>query len=172
MARGKLSPRRQLKLQRQADAVAMRLRGKSYSQIAEVLGITKQRAHQLVMQAFEEMRQQCAEDTEQLRAIELARLDRITETFAPMLEMPGLDLQDVEAAKKAADVLIKVSERRAKLLGLDAPTRAELTGKDGQPFVAGVFAIPQPAKDADVWAAQAQEATGTPPAELPMPSDE
>lgn len=144
-------------MQRTAQAVQMRLRGKSYSEIGAVLGITKQAAHQLVTAAFEEMRTQTAEDTEQLRQIELARLEELHDRFMPLTQAAE-DPVLIDAAKKAADIVLKAAERRAKLLGLDAPTKSEVSGKDGQPLIAGVFAIPlQQSSSVDEWARLAQQ---------------
>lgn len=158
MARGKLSPRRQLKLQRQADAVAMRLRGKSYAEIGRVLGITKQAAHKLVTEALEEMRRQCEEDVEILRQIEVARLEELHDRFAPMADPKGMDDPvAIDMAKKAAEIVLKAADRRAKLLGLDAPTKSELSGPNGAPIQAGVIAVPMQLP-IDDWAAAARKA--------------
>lgn len=72
---------------------------------------------------------QAAEDA---RAIELARLDRLWH----MLERHGLKHGDHRAVIAA----VRISDRRAKLLGLDAPTK--LAGHDGGPIQPAVLYIP------------------------------
>jgi len=51
------------------------------------------------------------------------------------IQMPAeAMLRDVGPILQAIDRLLKIQERRAHLLGLDAPKRTELTGKDGAAF--------------------------------------
>jgi hypothetical protein len=65
------------------------------------------------------------ESVDEIRDLELDRLDRIQRAFWT----PAI----VERDKRAAEVVLKVMDRRAKLLGLEAPTRvqAEVVNYDG-----------------------------------------
>jgi len=45
---------------------------------------------------------------------------------------------------KDSAALVKALEREAKLIGLDAPQKRELTGKDGEPLNQPVFVEPPP----------------------------
>jgi hypothetical protein len=56
------------------------------------------------------------------RALSVARLDKATKGIWPQVESGEVD---------AVDRLVKLEARRAKLLGLDAPTRQELSGPGG-----------------------------------------
>ena len=57
--------------------------------------------------------------------MELHRLDKMT---PKMMEFA------VQGDTKAVDAVIKIMDRRAKLLGLDGPSKHEHTGKDGGPI--------------------------------------
>ncbi|QQX85269.1 hypothetical protein JJQ59_04830 [Cupriavidus necator] len=51
--------------------------------------------------------------------------------------------------------MLKIIDRQAKLLGLDAPTKSELTGKDGV-LCSGAFVLPL-ALGMDAWGAGAAD---------------
>jgi len=112
---------------RQADALTLRSGGLPYSAIGRRLGITRQRVHQLVRDAITARRAQVAEPIDEVLALEISRLDGMLERLYP------------KAAKgdmQAIDRVLKIGERRAKLLGLDAPTRSAFQGvEDAPPIV-------------------------------------
>jgi len=107
-------------------ALKLRKDGGSYRKIADRLrqepGISD---HYSDVQAYNDVKAEldrikalCAEEAEAVRTLELERLDEI---------LPKL----IEGSKKgdwfAVDRLLKVMERRAKLLGLDAPEKRDVT---------------------------------------------
>ncbi len=100
-------------------ALQLRRSGYGYRGIAEKLGISKTRAHELVQEGLEEAKAQIVAHADDLRSEELSRLD-------------GMLAKVYDAAEKgdlqAVDRVLKIGERRAKLLGLDAPTRTALQG--------------------------------------------
>lgn len=104
----------------------MRLRvlGATYAQIGERLGISKQAAHEYVTTELALLRAQTAEAAEQVRDLELARLDAV---LVPQLKAA------IEGSQGAVDRVLRIQERRAKLLGLDAPTKSEVGGPGGGP---------------------------------------
>ena len=109
---------------RREEAVRLRLAGYSYAQIGERLGVTKQAAHTYVSSSLADLRAATAEAAEDVREMELARLDAM---LVPMLEA-------AEAGQQTAvDRVLRIQERRAKLLGLDAPTKSEVGGPGGGP---------------------------------------
>jgi hypothetical protein len=65
------------------------------------------------------------ESVDEIRDLELDRLDRIQRAYWK----PAI----VDLDKRAAEVVLKVMDRRAKLLGLEAPTKvqAEVVNYDG-----------------------------------------
>ena len=91
------------------------------------------------MAVLDELNKQMLEDGAQVRRLELERLDQIQMyIWRVMQSAAGNPNRHIEADPGvlfgAVDRLLKLSERRAKLEGIDAPTRTELTGKDGKPL--------------------------------------
>ena len=90
---------------RKRDALELRLKGHDYVSIGTALGITAEGARVAVRRAMAEIRTEAAETAIEVREQEAARLDR----------------------------MLRVQDRRAKLLGLDLQ-RVELTGAGGGPI--------------------------------------
>ena len=123
MAAGnKTSTARARKLKHQAQALDLRRAGHSYAQISAKIGISKSSAHQLVQVGLEDARMQISASADQLRSEEIARLDGMLTKLYPRAKMGDV---------QAVDRVLKIGERRAKLLGLEAPVRIETTGRDG-----------------------------------------
>lgn len=123
---------------RQAEAVKLRVRGKSYQQIADDLGISKGQAFADVKANLASTADERKEDTDRARDIELMRLDNAIERVTRILERDfgitfdgDLDklLEELsdgsELVLKAADRLVKLSSERSKLLGLYAAEKRE-----------------------------------------------
>jgi hypothetical protein len=116
------------------QAVELRTQGRTYVQIAEALQVSTSAAHKAVADYLEQTRAVSREAAEEVRRLELDRLDRVLAVVGPMAE--GGDLQ-------AVDRLLRIQERRASLLGLDAP-RAQLVAVDSRPdTVRALMAIVQ-----------------------------
>lgn len=124
------SPRRVADAARRAIALQLRAAGRTYESIANSsdehgapLYSSRQAAARAVARALAELP---AESVEQLRAVEGARLDKITAELVPLLEhgrqVRCPDCGTVigrEPSIPAAVALIRVSERRSRLHGLD-----------------------------------------------------
>ncbi len=80
-------------------------------------------AHQYVNAYWEEIKDTTGELAEQVREMELASLDKLYKCWAPI----ALQIEDSELALKIIDRLLKIQERRAKLLGLEAPAKVDMT---------------------------------------------
>lgn len=102
-------------------ALQMKIQGKSYRHIAETFGVSVATACARVKAAMEE---QPSPDVETFRKLEDSQLDRLTEEMMSILDNPATNS---ETRMKAVDRLVRLQERRAKLHGLDAPTRADVT---------------------------------------------
>ena len=61
---------------RRQQAVQLRIAGHTYERIAETLGMRPSSVHKTVQAAMEETREQTKQDTESLRALELARIHK------------------------------------------------------------------------------------------------
>jgi transposase-like protein len=97
-------------------AVALRRQGYTYERIAKRIGISHQTAWQLVIKALEERRRELAEAVDDVRDMEIIRLDKMSVILFKRLDDPEND--DPE---RTVNSLLKIMERRAALLGLDAP---------------------------------------------------
>ena len=103
---------------RQIEALNLRRAGASYQQIADRLGYSDyQSAFRSVQNLLKKM---TSESVEELRAVENERLD--TMQIAVWNDA-------VKGDDRAINTVIRISERRARLNGLDAPV--QLTGADG-----------------------------------------
>lgn len=106
-----------------AKAMELRMEGKTFSQIARELNYNcVQSAHEAVKRALHSTLQ---EPADALRTLELERIDAMWGIH--YLNAQGGDVQALAAC-------MKLMERRAKLIGLDAPVKSELAGPDGQPL--------------------------------------
>jgi hypothetical protein len=139
VAESKTSPRRITVALRRAQALAMRKAGASYPEIAAAgLGYkTTAAAAQDVQRALLAV---VAEPAVEVRALELMRLDDLWVKAAEVLNRQhvtvshgrivkaddGEPLLDDGPVLAAIDRLLKIQERRAKYLGLDAPTKVEV----------------------------------------------
>jgi hypothetical protein len=117
---------RALKLTRQSAALELRRAGQDYREIGRRLDVSKSQAHRYIRDALRECVEQINGSADQLRAEELSRLDGM---------LGGLWADAKKGDPAAVDRVLKIGERRAKLLGLDAPARVEQTGKDGGPIL-------------------------------------
>jgi hypothetical protein len=93
--------------------MALRIAGATFAQIGAELGITSQAAQKAVRAGLKEHTREAAET---LLPLEMERLDRLLLAW----------WQDaVTGSVAAAQLVLKIMERRAKLLGLDAPTKTD-----------------------------------------------
>lgn len=110
---------------RAAQALKLRMEGKTFEAIAEELGYAgKQGAYDAVRRSLAEITREPAEE---LIRLDLERLDAMWGVH--YLNAQGGDVQALAAC-------LKLMERRARLLGLDAPEKNALGGLEGAPPVA------------------------------------
>lgn len=109
--------------ERRARAVQLRIAGASLDEIAAALSYGGSSAESRraavskdLRRAWESAREAQAVSAVELRELELARLDRIQR---------GVWAHAVAGDTKAVRAVLGVMDRRARLLGLDAPTRLE-----------------------------------------------
>ena len=124
--------------ERDAEAARLRSRSMSYRQIAAALGIDVAAAHAAVQRALHDT---LAEPAGDVRALELEKLDRaeravlavlerrhLTVSHGKVISVGGEPLEDDAPVLAAADRLVRISESRRKLLGLDSPVKVNLSG--------------------------------------------
>lgn len=129
------APRKVVRAQLEAQAVDLRAAGKSLARIGEELGVDEETAADLVECALKRIRKGTDAKADKARALELHRLDLLLGTLWPRATDPKASGEPIvggdgeivgfgysPAQDKAIERITKLLERRAKLMGLDAPT--------------------------------------------------
>lgn len=109
-----------------AQALELRKAGASYDQIARQLGYTnKGAAHKAVTRALKATLATMTLDADEYRQLAAERLDAM---------LLGVWQAATRGDPQAISAVLRIEERRASMLGLDAPKRTEVTGQDGGPI--------------------------------------
>ncbi len=109
--------------EKQRRALELRKAGVSFEKIAEQVGYaSRSGAHKAVLTA---LRNTLREPADELRTMELERLDRMQAALWPQVQ---------QGHQGAIDRVLRIMQRRADLLGLDAPKEQRHTGKNGGPI--------------------------------------
>lgn len=108
-------------------ALQLREGGAKYRQIADQMAIPLTRAFRLVERGLAEFHAQVEDTAERMRYLELNRLDTMWIDLSV-----SKDGQPVEQTPRVVEAKLKIMERRAKLLGLDAPV--QVSGPGGGPI--------------------------------------
>lgn len=126
-----------------AKVVALRREGCTFQAIGDELGFSRQRAHEVYREALEaipamEVRHYREEQQERLdqllrAAHEVLNAEHVVVSQGRVMYETTVDGQKVkllDGGPKLAAVrtILAIEERRAKLLGLDAPVKADLSG--------------------------------------------
>jgi len=107
-------------------ALELRRKGCSYPKIADALGVSLSTAYRYVNNALERLANERKIEGEKVLDLEIARLDRMCEAIMDKVDDGSLD---------HIDTMLKLMDRRAKLLGLNAPSKHshEIDDKRGLP---------------------------------------
>lgn len=97
--------------------IQLRKEGKSLDEIATVFSVTRQAVHQRLSKALQEFAKESLNSKREVLALELERLDELYLTARA---------KAVTGNIAAIDSCLRVMDRRAKLLGLDAPKKIEI----------------------------------------------
>jgi len=106
-------------VERRAQALSLRREGLTYRQIGKRLGVSVEVAYADVQAELSALRTLTTEDAEAVRDLELRRLDDYVSALWP---------KAADGDTAAIATLLRVQERRAKYLGLDAPDKQEILG--------------------------------------------
>ena len=132
--------------ERRLLAFEMRLGGASYPKIAKELGISTVTAYKDVMKVLALSKAETEKKAGQVRKMEVERLDRLLESVwslatkgvpytnangDPVLDEEGNEVKIID--KRAIDRVLKIMERRSKLLGVDMPVKIAAGGDEGMP---------------------------------------
>ena len=125
--------------ERDAECARLRARDHTYQQIADATGFTSASGARFAVERA--LARTITEPGEELRRIELMKLDALARAAWRVLEARHYlvsqgrlirledgapPLEDDGPVLQAIDRLLKISERRSKLLGLDSPVRMEV----------------------------------------------
>ena len=103
--------------QRGQQAISLRMAGATIKQIADQLGYASEAgAYKAIMRELEQTAQGMSESTEAVRQLELKRLDQMQFPIWPSV---------LAGDQGAIGTVLRIQERRANLLGLDAPKQIE-----------------------------------------------
>lgn len=129
--------------ERRRIAIELRKAGATYEEIGRSLGISKQSAYESVTRALAEIKAKTTDAADAVKTIELERLDAMFKGL-----WPSASKGNPQAVEKA----LRVMERRAKLLGIDAPTKVANTDPTGEhERQAYAFPVP-PNMTTEAWA--------------------
>ncbi len=132
-------------------ALDLRVGGATYEQIAEALGCSVRTAWRYVQIALDESAAITKEAAEKVRRIEVRRLDGQL-----------LALWPNRADPQTAQAILKVSQRRSAILGLDAPLKIQakglaMTAAERAQQIAAILAAARARADSGAQAGDAEE---------------
>lgn len=115
-------------------ALEYRRAGNSYRWIGNRLGVSYEQARRDVENELKRLAAERQDSAEELRQLELERCDMLLAGLEPMATVgnPG-----------AVNSFLRVMERRAKLLGLDAPVKQDVTS-GGDKITFAFVEVPSP----------------------------
>lgn len=132
-------------------ALEKRKAGKNFRQIAKELAeeggpVSLSRAYELVVEALNDIRESCKETAAEIKEIEVQRCDVLIEDLMRRLTSTGAGENakrppSNRTAARLVDSILRIMERRARYLALDAPKRVEATGAGGTPLIPAVRSI-------------------------------
>lgn len=134
MAGGKNSQSKAEIAEKRQKCLELRKFGASFRSISEQQGISLGQVHKYVSDALAEINQLTATNAEELRQLELQRLDTATLAIAKLVKQGDL---------RAVDRWLRISERRSKLLGLDAPIQQQVKLETEKQLVQTLDALQQ-----------------------------
>lgn len=114
-------------LERQRVALELRKQGFTYEEIGTHLGVTRQAAHQMVKRAIKVISEEVHETADDVLQIELQRLDRM---LIRLWRQAFPKDENAEVNHRIVETMLKIMDRRAKYLGLDAATKHEVLTLD------------------------------------------
>lgn len=136
--------------ERRRQALDLRRTGASIRQIADAIGCSPSTAHKHIKTEIARLNRESAEDAAIIRSLEAERLDRMA---------LGIWQPATRGNLGAIDRMLRIMERRARLLGLDAPPQMpRLPGgsqsSDDSEQIPGVIVLPAAAGSVDEWRAR------------------
>lgn len=143
MPRNKVSM--SITVEREKKVWKMRQRGATYERIAEEIGITFSGVHKILMRLHKRYREKNMDSIEAIRLEQIGELSHIADEAYQAWERSrepkkifSTDGQEIEVKSNGdpryMQVYMKAKEDIRKIVGADAPTKSEVSGKDGKPI--------------------------------------
>ena len=104
-------------IERRKKAFELRKSGLTYEKIGMQIGISMQAAHGLIKRELTRLSKQAENDATLIRTLEIERLDDL---------IAAVWNKAIEGDLGSIDRVLKISERRARFLGLDALVKTEI----------------------------------------------
>lgn len=163
---------------RRARVLALRIEQRPYTEIATTLGITLALAKKDYERALADLKRDQATHAHAARDVELERLATAEHAAWAVLRRrhitvqhghvvyddTGLPVEDDAPVLNAIDRILRISERRARLLGLDAPARIEVSDATDEAIRRLAEQLAASPGVGDVERGGETEAAGNPPA--------
>lgn len=143
-------------LQEEMQTMKMKVDGATVAEIAEALGISQSSVFRRLSSAMELVRDEVRFDTKHYIDMEVAKLDKLESRIYKRIALEP----DNNEMVQLSGAVVKLSESRRKLLGIDAPQRVEHSGplftvKDASPLTgAWPDATTEPATEAEAASGQ------------------
>jgi hypothetical protein len=132
------SPRKIVLAETRKKALELRKQGKNYQEIADAVGWpNRSYACRYVMR---EIRNLPGEEAAEIRKLEMERLDALTDAVW-MTAMAG--------DTRAVETMLKLMERRSRLLGLDSPHKISHGAEEGISMIGSLMAAIRGAEEDD-----------------------
>lgn len=135
--------KKRLVAMRREEVAALYLKGYHQQKIADHCNVSVATINLDLKTLQSEWRERAANDIDQRMSEELAKLDKVEATawqaFEESKETTETSTQGMTVRSTAGDprflnIIQNCIDKRCKLLGIDAPSRLELSGKEGQPI--------------------------------------
>lgn len=146
MSLSKTAPRRLTAAERRRESVRLRREGVTLDRIAEELGCSRPAVIKHLRAALADLAENTHAETVEWRAMELERLDALHRAIWE---------QALSGDLPAVDRVLRIMERRARMLALDGPQKVATTTPDGnEPSPTGVVFLPPTASSVEEWMEQ------------------
>lgn len=145
----------EIRAEREVAALKLRQQGRTYSEIGEALGCSAPTVLRAVRKSLGRLASENTSEAQSLLALELSRLDELYRAAYEVLEAvhplvsggavvyhEGEVLTDTGPTLRAIDRLLRISERRCALLGLNTPRQD--TGAEAIVGALAAFALRAP----------------------------
>ena len=127
MGLSKHHPVRQRAIEKETRAFDLRRMGYTQRQIGAAMGISQNQVQKILRRGFERALKAHRESADEVLQLELEKLDALWRKMwlSTITDEEGNPLPEDRRDPRKIEVMLKIMERKSKLLGLDAPTKTQ-----------------------------------------------